>query len=466
MTIGSKAAAPPAHGESRAEPTVLPLRRQARRTKIHAARRVPFSPSPLLWVLSGAPLIWARIRADGSPSRSIHRALRRHAWQRRGTAGHLLFCAGYAAGIPAVLGLTAVYTAVNGSRVRRRTGKGAARQLGEQLALWATKGVLPSSYYAFDLYEGDARRAALDYLYRWETKGEGGAYDLLRRRFSSAETTEALRNKAAFAERCRKHGVAAVPVLFAVEHGEIRRFDADEPGLPRCDLFLKPLSGSGGRGAAVWTYRGNRSYRNDAAGVSSEPDLVDRLVKLSRREPYVGRLCVSNHPALAEISSGALCSVRVLTCLDENGRPEVTHAVLRMPRTPGSVVDNFHAGGIAASVDLETATVGTATDLGLNRNTTWWETHPSTGARILGRRIPMWEQVLDLARSAHLAFGDQIAVGWDVAVLEGGPQLIEGNKSPDLDIVQRTSRRPIGDSRFGVLLAHHLRRVLGDGTFG
>ena len=52
----------------------------------------------------------------------------------------------------------------------------------------------------------------------------------------------------------------------------------------------------------------------------------------------------------------------------------------------------------------------------------------------------MWSDVLEIARSAHAAFADQVVVGWDVAVLESGPQMIEGNKSPDLDIIQRTQR--------------------------
>jgi hypothetical protein len=136
------------------------------------------------------------------------------------------------------------------------------------------------------------------------------------------------------------------------------------------------------------------------------------------------------------------------------------HAVLRMARAPGIVVDNFHAGGIAARVDLQTGEVGPATDLGTNRGTQWWETHPVTGARIRGRRVPMWDEVIDLVLRAHAAFPDQIVIGWDVAILRYGPRLIEGNKSPDLDIIQRTGREPIGNSRFGVLLAYHLRRAL------
>ena len=207
------------------------------------------------------------------------------------------------------------------------------------------RGVLPLSYFIFEFYRDDARAEALDYLYRHETKK--GLYPIFREQFSSQETTAALRDKAQFAQRCEKHGVAAVPALFVVSAGVITRFDGGGPGLPRCDLFLKPLSGAGGRGAVVWSYLGDQSYRNAEKGLVSEAQLIAHLQAESRTDEFVGRLYVSNHLELAEVSSGALCSVRVVSCLDEQGNPEITHAVLRMARTPGIAVDNFHAGGIA-----------------------------------------------------------------------------------------------------------------------
>ena len=321
-------------------------------------------PSALLWIASGAPWRWARLRDDGSPAHYIHSRFQRHDWRRNGRVAHLGRCAGFVVGMPVVLGLVAVCTARSGARVRREGGKGLLRQAREQVGLWLQQGILPLSYYIFDLHRGDAPTAALDYLYRYETKQ--GIYPILRATFSSEETTEALRNKALFAQRCSAHGVPAVTALFTVEAGRLMRLDSDEPGLPRRDLFLKPLSGSGGRGAAVWTYAGEGRYRNADAGVKSEAELIAHLATLSQQQgAYVGRLYVRNHPLLEEISPGALSSVRVVTCLDEAGQPEVTHAVLRMARTPGTVVDNFHAGGIAASVALDSGVVGRATDTGL-----------------------------------------------------------------------------------------------------
>jgi len=43
------------------------------------------------------------------------------------------------------------------------------------------------------------------------------------------------------------------------------------------------------------------------------------------------------------------------------------------------------------------------------------------------------------------------------AILADGPVIIEGNAGPDVDIVERTCGEPLGNSRFGLRLAFHVR---------
>jgi hypothetical protein len=120
------------------------------------------------------------------------------------------------------------------------------------------------------------------------------------------------------------------------------------------------------------------------------------------------------------------------------------------------VVDNLHAGGIAAAVDLESGKLGPASNLGGDCRLGWLDRHPDTGARITGAQLPEWGEVRDFAIRAHKAFGDRVVVGWDIAITPGGPVLVEGNGAPDLDIMQRFARRGLMAARLGVLLAFHL----------
>jgi hypothetical protein len=129
-----------------------------------------------------------------------------------------------------------------------------------------------------------------------------------------------------------------------------------------------------------------------------------------------------------------------------------------MSINPSSAVDNLHAGGIASIVDLKSGRLGPASDLGVGPNFVWHDRHPLSGKPITGRELPFWKEAMELAVGAHDAFSEWVVIGWDIAILADGPCLIEGNKGPDVDIIQRCGRGPIGDGRFGALLAYNLER--------
>jgi hypothetical protein len=220
------------------------------------------------------------------------------------------------------------------------------------------------------------------------------------------------------------------------------------------DLFVKAATGFGGRGAECWRYE-NAHWRH--GGVSlDEAGLMAHLADRSRRGALLLQPRLVNHPDFADINLGTLSTFRVVTALDEQERPELIGAVLRMPSRADSAVDNFHAGGIAAPVDPATGRLGAASDMGLKPSTRWHDVHPVTGGRIAGRIVPYWPEVMELVAQAHAKLGERVVIGWDVAVLADGPAIVEANGLPDQDILQRIHKAPLGAARLGQLLAHHL----------
>ncbi len=135
----------------------------------------------------------------------------------------------------------------------------------------------------------------------------------------------------------------------------------------------------------------------------------------------------------------------------------VVSAVFRMSIGGNRTVDNLHAGGIASGVDLDTGALSSASNLGMDAKIGWLDRHPDTRVTIVGRKLPLWQETKDLAVKAHRAFDDRVLVGWDIAITDDGPVVVEGNSSPDLDITQRFGV-PVNASRFGELLAWHLKR--------
>jgi len=346
-------------------------------------------------------------------------------------------------------------TWLNGAAIRSRTGKSVVRQVCEQWRVALVHAIAPRWYYGFELFDESHRRRSAEYLQRGETKR--GAYRQLKRAFDGPPSP--LTDKIAFAARCHANNLRAIPVLLAIRKDTAATNRRERMRLPAEDLFVKPNHGKGGRGAERWRYRDRGRYEGASGTVFSESQLVHHLRGLPFDESLIVQPRRVNHPALADLCNGALATIRIVTCRNEHGRFEITNAVLRMAQGDNHVVDNFHAGGLAAKVDLASGTIGRATDLGLRPDAGWRDTHPNSGAPITGRVVPCWSEALTLVVRAHAAFADRILIGWDVGIMADGPELVEGNGGPDLDIIQRTHREPLGNGRMGQLLAFHLRRL-------
>jgi putative polysaccharide biosynthesis protein len=224
---------------------------------------------------------------------------------------------------------------------------------------------------------------------------------------------------------------------------------------------VKPVTSRGGKGAERWDLVSESFFRNPCGDQLSGVELAARLCRRARKRALLVQPRLIAHQRLRRLSTGALCTVRVLTCVNEHGKPEVVEATFRMSIGRNDTVDNFHAGGIAAEVCLDTGVLGKASNLGFDARLGWLSIHPNTGVMIEGLRLPCWAEVKALAVRAHRAFDDRILIGWDIAIVDDGPILIEGNGSPDLDLHQRPAARGLVESRAGHLLARHLKVRMG-----
>ncbi len=338
-----------------------------------------------------------------------------------------------------------IFTRRIGAAIAARSGVSVASQAWGQVQMAARHGIAPFWYYMFELYLPERKKQAALYLTAHETIGP--AYALLQPPFSA----DGMDDKIWFAEHCHEMGVRAVPVLMHFSKGASRPLKGGSAVLPDGDLFIKPRSGSGGHRMERWDFVGDNRYRNAHGEVLSREQLMEKLTRQSLKDDFLVQPRLANHPALDDISNGALATVRLLTCRNEIGKPEATNAAFRMA-IGNSVVDNFHQGGLATAVDMKTGVIGIASDIGIRPDVGWRETHPVSGARFAGRTLPHWQEVVALAVKAHDAFPHRVVVGWDVAMLADGAMIIEGNGKPDLDIHQRAERGPAGESRIASLL--------------
>jgi hypothetical protein len=237
---------------------------------------------------------------------------------------------------------------------------------------------------------------------------------------------------------------------------ELRGEPVSSP-LPDHDLFVKPISQRGGKGAERWERIAAGTYSDPQGNRVAAAELFEQLVEKSRCTPLLIQRRMTVHPQLADLTAGALPTVRVVTCLDERGVPELIGAVFRMSVGNNVTVDNLHAGGIAAAVDIDGGRLSRATNLGADAHLGWLSRHPDTRSIIEGRVLPFWEETKELVAAAHRHFADRVVIGWDIAIVEDGPIIVEGNGNPDMDILQRFMCEGLRRHRFAEVLAHHLR---------
>ena len=99
----------------------------------------------------------------------------------------------------------------------------------------------------------------------------------------------------------------------------------------------------------------------------------------------------------------------------------------------GNVVDNFNHGGMVTRIDINDGIVKWPA---IDKDTNVYEIHPYTGHKIIGTRIPLWEESMNLCIEASRKVPEVGYIAWDVCVGKDKPCLIEGNDYPGYDLYQ------------------------------
>lgn len=166
---------------------------------------------------------------------------------------------------------------------------------------------------------------------------------------------------------------------------------------------------------------------------------------------YLAEEFVQSCKELAAFHPSSLNTLRVITF--RNGdRFEVFGGGLRVGNN-GLCVDNAHGGGIFCEIDPESGRI--ITD-GLDEYSNSYVTHPMTGVPFKGMQIPRWKEVVELCKEASKELPCLRVVGWDVAILEDGTlELIEGNHSPGMNIVQAPAKHGVYERFSSMLLDYY-----------
>ena len=169
---------------------------------------------------------------------------------------------------------------------------------------------------------------------------------------------------------------------------------------------------------------------------SSEPNAEEILKRISievKGEVVVEEI-IRQDEAMAAFHPSSVNTIRYAVDYCPDGTTDRLFAIIRMG-VGDNRIDNTHAGGICAAIDLDT---GIIVSSGVSQNGYTCLNHPDTGKQIIGTQIPRWDELNQFVELLRPAEGttDVHLVGWDLALTPKGWCIVEGNAGPSMIGIQ------------------------------
>lgn len=322
------------------------------------------------------------------------------------------------------------------------------RQMREIFAMRSGRQKLGSNeYYSLRLYD-----PAIPMAQKREFLGQGGtnALNAMMNPPIAVPTRSFVGNKLLYTQLLEQLGIPTartqamasghlsagkVPVLRDAD--ALARFLRDEAVYP---IFGKPYFGSLSEGSVRIDARDGdvlRLANGDAR------NLADFTAEVMTRYPggFLLQSALDPQADMARIAGPAIGCVRVLTANDGSG-PKPAYAIWKLP-APTAMSDNFwQDGSLLADLDLECGTVK-ACLRGTGPGAQMLAEHPVSNEPLVGTTLPFWSETLEIAVKAHAVFPEFGVCGFDIAVTNEGPKVLECNDNPAHMLYQLAARRGV-----------------------
>ncbi|MEG0456736.1 MAG: sugar-transfer associated ATP-grasp domain-containing protein [Oscillospiraceae bacterium] len=182
-------------------------------------------------------------------------------------------------------------------------------------------------------------------------------------------------------------------------------------------FVVKPIDGTCGRGVDFY----------ESKDIN---DIKALYKKLGENNQYLVEEFVNQHSKMSKLYSGSVNTLRIVTIL-KDGIVHFPFCSIRIGN--GKNVDNLNSGGMASIIDYKT---GIITKPAADKDGKIYINHPISKTKIVGFKIPMFYESIELIKVAAKIVPEVAYVGWDIAITENGPVLIEANQFPGHDIYQ------------------------------
>ena len=179
-------------------------------------------------------------------------------------------------------------------------------------------------------------------------------------------------------------------------------------------------------GDNVWVVKDIKYEENDAL-LTRFDDKVVSLSSFLGNEPLIFESIVHQTMQFASFNESSVNTIRFMTTLWPDGSAQTIAAFIKIGRS-GRCVDNAGEGGnVDVCVDVETGELRYAIQYDGWRRIKDIDYHPDNGHKLNGVVIQNWLAIKEEVAHFQQAFPFCKAAGWDIAITEEGPVVIEVN---------------------------------------
>lgn len=297
----------------------------------------------------------------------------------------------------------------------------------DYLALYESKGLTTDEYYNFEFEKRDdsfrksflglnEQRLYLDYL------NPIRYYALARNKF--------------FAHKMLENTGVRKSELYCYYQPEARYIASDESASDIAEVLrilkskdvrscvIKTTESS--HGDNVWVIKAIDYQENDALMTRFDEQKV-KMSEVLGTDALIFESIVHQTKQFSDFNASSVNTVRFMTTLWPDGTAKIIATFIKIGRA-GKCVDNAGGGGnVDVCVDTETGEVKYAIQYDGWRNIKDIEKHPDNGNQLNGIVIENWDAIKSEIVRFQQAFPYCKAAGWDIAITDDGPVVIEVN---------------------------------------
>ncbi|HEY9114844.1 MAG TPA: sugar-transfer associated ATP-grasp domain-containing protein [Bacteroidales bacterium] len=197
----------------------------------------------------------------------------------------------------------------------------------------------------------------------------------------------------------------------------------------KCSYIIKDTALEAGEGILVCVRNGNNFVIN---GKECSKDVF--LNKLQNKICIIQRK-IDSHFDIRKINDSALNTTRIVTI--RNGDDIKYLAGFQSFATNGAEIDSWSSGSVYAGIDIENSCLKKYAITSVSDNRPGLlEEHPDSNIVFEGYKIPYLNESVELCIKAHRLFYFNFVIGWDIAITDDGPIIVEANEKPGMNVVQ------------------------------